>query len=498
MKSIEEIEKWLAEHSIVNYLISENLQITVHGNVNLNDKLKAGKLPVKFKLVDGYFDISNNRLTSLEGCPDIVTKDFNCSRNNLDSLFEGPDKVGDFDCSFNSLKSLSYAPKDVKGYFDCSNNQISSLKGSPRTIRGYFKCASNKITSLKGGPKYIDSYFDCSYNFLEKLTGGPLSVGQDYICNGNSLVDLDSIADEIGWDLITDIRLNHVNSSFNEEAETWKYKGSEVVAHIYKPLVALTNIDDISKWLRKHQIKSFTILKDNSVDIHGDVRLHDKLTNLLKLPLKFNKVEGDFDISDNELTTLEGCPKIVTGDFLAYKNEITSLKGSPKEVGGNYIILQNNISSLKFAPTLVKEDFICSHNPLKDLDGLNTVLGHIFTGIYLPKVKSQKFIYKGVPTYKYPGEAVMKFLDREYISFTDEEIAFDETRKKLERVITNMLKRDELKKEMINDNLINNLKKYHLDTLRDMVLKIKNPPVEKKNKHLSESEITKLVFEKEI
>ena len=43
-------------------------------------------------------------------------------------------------------------------------------------------------------------------------------------------------------------------------------KGALIIAHIYKPLVALTNIDDISRWLSKHDIKSFKILPDNSVD----------------------------------------------------------------------------------------------------------------------------------------------------------------------------------------------------------------------------------------
>ena len=79
--------------------------------------------------------------------------------------------------------------------------------------------------------------------------------------------------------------------TFNEEEKTWRYKGSEVVSHIYKPIVALTNIDDINRWLRKHDVKSFTILKDNSVDVHGDIKLSDKLTSLVKLPLNFNIVE---------------------------------------------------------------------------------------------------------------------------------------------------------------------------------------------------------------
>lgn len=110
----------------------------------------------------------------------------------------------------------------------------------PRSIKGFFKCSANKIATLKGGPKYVDADFDCSENLIERLIGGPVSVGHDYICHKNNLTDLDGVADEIGSDLVTDIRLNHLTSTFNEEEKTWRYKGSEVISHIYKPIVALT------------------------------------------------------------------------------------------------------------------------------------------------------------------------------------------------------------------------------------------------------------------
>lgn len=498
MKNLSEIEAWLKEHAINNFMIAEDFEVTVQGNVNLNEKLNGKKLPIKFKMVDGYFDISNNNLTTLEGCPKIVTKDFNCSKNKLVSLFDGPTEAGEFDCSHNNIKTLSYAPKEVRGSFNCSFNELVSIKGSPRTIKGHFNCSDNKLASLKGGPKYIDTFFDCSHNYLERLIGGPVAVGQDYICNGNNLTDLDSIADEIGWDLVTDIRLNHVTNSYNEEEKSWRYKGSEVVSHIYKPIVALTNVEDINRWLRKHDVKSFTILPDNSVDVHGDMKLSDKLTNMVKLPLNFNVVEGDFDISNNELTSLEGSPKKVTGSFLAHKNELTSLKGGPKEVGGSFIVLHNNITSLQNAPTLVKEDFICSHNPLRDLDGLNTVLGYVFTGVYIPRLKCQKYNYKGVTTYKYPGDLVMKYLDQEYISLTDEEKTYEATKKNLEKVIKKMLNAGTLTKDMITDALIKNLTKYQLDQLKTKVLWIKFPPTEENSDSLSEDDIMKLAFEQEI
>ena len=128
MKSVPEIEEWLKSFSINNYIITDDLLVSVFGNVNLNGKLESKRLPVKFKTVDGYFDISNNSLESLEGSPESVLKDFNCSYNKLESLVGAPYKVGDFDCSNNKLTSLSYCPKDVNGSFDCNENQLSSIK----------------------------------------------------------------------------------------------------------------------------------------------------------------------------------------------------------------------------------------------------------------------------------------------------------------------------------------------------------------------------------
>jgi len=37
----------------------------------------------KLRVVDGSLDCYNNNLTSLEGCPKVVTKGFYCSWNNL-------------------------------------------------------------------------------------------------------------------------------------------------------------------------------------------------------------------------------------------------------------------------------------------------------------------------------------------------------------------------------------------------------------------------------
>jgi hypothetical protein len=51
---------------------------------------------------------------------------------------------------------------------------------------------------------------------------------------------------------------------------------------------------------------------------------------------------------------------------------------------------------------------------------------------------------------------------------------------------------------MITDNLIKNLTKYQLDQLKTKVLWIKNPPNEDNSDIISEDDIMKLAFEKEL
>ena len=101
-------------------------------------------------------------------------------------------------------------------------------------------------------------------------------------------------------------------------------------------------IHDICK---KYNIKNYTINSDGSIDVNGSVYLNDK--NLTELPLKFNKVGGDFDCSGNYITSLLRCPKEVGGYFYCSGNFITSLLRCPKEVGGYFYCYNIELTTLK-------------------------------------------------------------------------------------------------------------------------------------------------------
>ena len=87
--------------------------------------------------------------------------------------------------------------------------------------------------------------------------------------------------------------------------------------------------------------------------------------NLTVLPevLKNVSVDGDFDCSNNKLTSLTGAPKTVGGDFQCYYNKLTTLEGAPTSVGGNFYCNHNKLTSLIGAPKTVDGHFFGRGNP---------------------------------------------------------------------------------------------------------------------------------------
>jgi len=75
--------------------------------------------------------------------------------------------------------------------------------------------------------------------------------------------------------------------------------------------------------------------------------------------------EGDIDVSNLELTSLEGRPENVIGSFWCYSNpKLTSLKAGTKNVTGNFSCSNNpKLTSLRCAPESVGDNFYCYNNP---------------------------------------------------------------------------------------------------------------------------------------
>ena len=66
----------------------------------------------------------------------------------------------------NSLKFFKNLKK-VDGDFDCSHNKLSNLDGCPEVVNGCFFCEYNYLTTLKGCPKIVNDQFWCHDNAIE-------------------------------------------------------------------------------------------------------------------------------------------------------------------------------------------------------------------------------------------------------------------------------------------------------------------------------------------
>jgi hypothetical protein len=123
-------------------------------------------------------------------------------------------------------------------------------------------------------------------------------------------------------------------------------------------------MNSIHEICKKYDITNYAINPDGSIDVNGDVDL--SYENLTQLPLRFNKVYGDFRCGDNRLTTLKGSPIWVSGRFNFRYNNLTSLEFSPRWVGGYFNCEDNILTSLEFSPDYVGDYFSCVNNDLND------------------------------------------------------------------------------------------------------------------------------------
>lgn len=149
----------------------------------------------------------------------------------------------------------------------------------------------------------------------------------------------------------------------------------------------LKNKDDIDSWLKTMRITDYDIDDQFVVNCRKSVNLRAKL--LKYLPVQFGVIEGFFDCSINELTSLKGSPHTLKsnqkdhfkGSFLCYDNKLTTLDYAPFDITGDFDCRNNQLKSLKNSPKKVPGNFNAAGNPIKNLmDGPKTVGIHYYVG----------------------------------------------------------------------------------------------------------------------
>lgn len=108
--------------------------------------------------------------------------------------------------------------------------------------------------------------------------------------------------------------------------------------------------------------------------INGSLFIYKNKIKTLKGRLPQKEIKGDLRCEENNLFSLEGCPKKV-GYLNCTHNQLKNLKGGPEEVTKHYRCEHNKLVSLQGAARKVGGDFNCEDNKLRDLKGLPKVIG---------------------------------------------------------------------------------------------------------------------------
>jgi hypothetical protein len=118
--------------------------------------------------------------------------------------------------------------------------------------------------------------------------------------------------------------------------------------------------------------------KTGLVDVSGDFNCSKRGLTDFK-GIRFGKVDGYFDCSSNELTSLEGAPQKVENNFNCSRNQIESLVGSPLVLWGNFDCSYNKLTTLEgVQKDFESMNFDCSYNQIETLVGGPEIGGWIF------------------------------------------------------------------------------------------------------------------------
>jgi len=104
--------------------------------------------------------------------------------------------------------------------------------------------------------------------------------------------------------------------------------------------------ESFKKWFNKNESK--LIWNEQAKGYNSNTNINISELSLSVIPIQFNIVKGNFYCYNNQLISLEGCPKKVEKDFYCLYNNLISLKGCPKEIKRHFYCFHNNLDINEF------------------------------------------------------------------------------------------------------------------------------------------------------
>lgn len=131
---------------------------------------------------------------------------------------------------------------------------------------------------------------------------------------------------------------------------------------------------EIKKWMDANTLLTpegagpYKILGNKHIDVSGNIIIALD-TRIVELPVKFDNVAGDFDMSNCKVTSLKGCPDHVGGIFNCSENNITTLSLCPSYIGKNLIAYSCQLVSLSGCPEVIYDLANFADNQLISMTG---------------------------------------------------------------------------------------------------------------------------------
>ncbi len=119
---------------------------------------------------------------------------------------------------------------------------------------------------------------------------------------------------------------------------------------------------EVEYWLNKHNIRNYIINNNLTIDVNGNLELFDQ--KLKEINVNFNIVNGSVFCSNNQLTSLDGCPVKVGGSFYCDNNLLNTLLYIPMEINGE-IGMGNNPKLGKYKNIKTYAELVEAHELYK-------------------------------------------------------------------------------------------------------------------------------------
>ena len=168
---IDKVKAFAEKHELrgFQYRINGDLTVDILKNISIHkDDLIDGKLPFKFRKIEGTMWIYALQLETLENAPDEVTGDFVIYQNLFTDFTGGPKIVGgNFSANFNQrLKSLDGSPEKVGGNYSIAFcTSVKDIKGISPEIGGNLE-----VTDGEKRKVWCD-YSDTEYRKYSNIKG---------------------------------------------------------------------------------------------------------------------------------------------------------------------------------------------------------------------------------------------------------------------------------------------------------------------------------------